>query len=263
MAMDEWMFHQASESPGRILLRLYSWKSGAITIGRNQNEKVAVDFEKLNGTPVIRRITGGRALYHDPSELTYSLAANCDDKEKTAFGNAVSQSSRSISAALLDFLKSLEIDAHYVRQSSTNFLSTESFHSLPCFESRARHEIMGAQGKLVASAQRRVGETFLQHGSIKLNGLAFHPALTLSATNSLNFSDIQPLKESRFEEFSPVFCESTGKSLGFAFEPVELDEVDLMEISTYEDSIKKKSLGQRDLIKQSPNLMSLSSETHN
>ncbi|MCK4573421.1 MAG: hypothetical protein KAU36_03575, partial [candidate division Zixibacteria bacterium] len=76
MAFDEWLFARACESPGSIMLRLYSWRPGAITFGFNQKEQTAVDCERLNGTPLIRRVTGGRALYHDPSELTYAIAVN-------------------------------------------------------------------------------------------------------------------------------------------------------------------------------------------
>ncbi|HEX2896602.1 MAG TPA: hypothetical protein VHP63_00945 [candidate division Zixibacteria bacterium] len=257
------MFENASRTTGQFFLRLYSWKSGAITIGRNQNEQIAFNAKKLNGTPVIRRITGGRALYHDSSELTYSIAGNCAGNHIGAIGNSVFQSNRVISEALLHFLKVLEIKAHYVRQSSPNFLSTGSFHTLPCFESRARHEIVGEQGKLAASAQRRIGEVFLQHGSIKINGIAGHPALISSVTNSLDSSNIQSLENSRFEEISPVFCESIGTSLGIDFVPAEFNEADLIEISAFEESVKKNSLGQRDLIKQNRQPASLSGEMHN
>lgn len=257
------MFETAGRNTGLTLLRLYSWKSGAITIGRNQNEKIAVNAKKLDGTPVIRRITGGRALYHDQSELTYSLAANCAGNQSGIFGKSVAQASRTISAALLDFLGALEIKAHYMRKSSAAFLSGNTFHTLPCFDSRARHEIVGEQGKLVASAQRRIGDIFLQHGSIKINGLAEHPALPSFVTNSLDSSNIQSLSFSKFDEISPVFCSSIGKSLGIEFSPEMLGEVDLMEISSFEELVKKNSLNQRDLIKQSPSLTSLSGEKHN
>lgn len=257
------MFEKAGRTDDQFFLRLYSWKSGAITIGRNQKEQLAVDAGKLNGTPVIRRVTGGRALYHDPSELTYSIAGNCAGKYESAFGNSVYQSNRAISAALLEFLNALKVKAHYVRQSSSNFLSTDTFHTLPCFESKARHEIIGDRGKLAASAQRRVGEIFLQHGSIKINGLAGHPALTASVTNSLDSSNIEPLENSRFDKFAPVFYKSLGRSLGIEFVPAILDEVDLMEISAFEKSVKKNSLGLRDLIKQNRMAVSLSGESHN
>ena len=45
----------------------------------NQRDETALDFTKLNGINPIRRITGGRAIYHDPSELTYSIAFDIDN----------------------------------------------------------------------------------------------------------------------------------------------------------------------------------------
>jgi len=207
------MFQRAINNPGSILLRLYTWNSGAITFGCNQDENKVVNRALLNGTPLIRRVTGGRALYHEPTELTYSIAVNCAGTGIAAFNGTLSQSSRAISLALLEFLGAIDIKAHYVRHSSAQFLSKGLFHSQPCLQSSARHEIVGENGKIIASAQRRIGDAFLQHGSIKINGIAHHPALSSAPTNPLDVRGMHPLDHSNFQTLGGLFGDFLGHSL--------------------------------------------------
>lgn len=263
MAMDDWMFQRAFEDSGSVFLRLYSWNAGAITFGFNQDENKVVDEERLNGTPLIRRVTGGRALYHDTKELTYSVSGNLAGETVSAFKGSLPQSSRAIALALLKFLEALNVKAHYVRQSSSYIMSKESFHTLPCFESKARHEIVGEKGKIIASAQRRMGDTFLQHGSIKIKGIAHHPALGSGSTNSLDFSEIHCYDERDFYKLSGLFCDLMGKSLGIAFDRETLSEQDREEISILEEFIKKNCTSRRGLIKQIAPGISLSYRSHN
>ncbi len=57
-------------------LRLYLWDPSAVTIGYFQRIRDVVNLEYANekNIPVIRRITGGGAVYHDSKgEITYSI----------------------------------------------------------------------------------------------------------------------------------------------------------------------------------------------
>ena len=57
-------------------LRLYKWKPSAISIGYFQSMEEEVNLEecKRQGVDVVRRITGGGAVYHDSDgEITYSV----------------------------------------------------------------------------------------------------------------------------------------------------------------------------------------------
>jgi len=55
-------------------LRLYSWKPSAVSLGYFQNVTDEVNVEKCRelGVDVVRRVTGGGAVFHD-TELTYSF----------------------------------------------------------------------------------------------------------------------------------------------------------------------------------------------
>jgi len=252
MAMDEWMFRRAIDCPGTILLRLYTWNSGAITFGINQNVNRVVNERKLNGTPLIRRATGGRALYHEPSELTYSIAVNSAGLGITAFKGSLGESSRAISLALLQFLGAMDIRAHYVRLSSEQFLSKESFHSQPCFQSSARQEIVGEKGKIIASAQRRIGDAFLQHGSIKINGVKNHPALPVTPNNSLNIRGLQLIDRAAFQTISALFRDQMGQSLEVDFSLEILKDEEFSEVLAWERQVKETCIFKREFTKQFP-----------
>lgn len=73
LACEEYYFHQKKEN--YILL----WRnSPAIIIGRNQNAyaELDMDYVRDNSIPVIRRLTGGGAVYHDLGNLNFTFIAN-------------------------------------------------------------------------------------------------------------------------------------------------------------------------------------------
>ncbi len=77
MALDEAILRAvvAGESPST--LRFYTWEPSAVSIGYFQGIEQEVDLEvcRREGVDVIRRLTGGGAVYHDrEGEITYSLA---------------------------------------------------------------------------------------------------------------------------------------------------------------------------------------------
>ncbi len=64
------------ETPNTV--RLYRWKPSAVSVGYFQSvaKEVDLDAASAQGIDVIRRITGGGAVYHDyDGEITYSLVA--------------------------------------------------------------------------------------------------------------------------------------------------------------------------------------------
>jgi len=89
-AFDEMMLDFVLGRPDVILLRLYTWMPGTITIGLNQEMERALDVSRLGNTPLIRRVTGGRAVYHDPTELTYAVAVNPEGSGLEAWRGSIS-----------------------------------------------------------------------------------------------------------------------------------------------------------------------------
>ena len=75
MALEEVLLHGVA-SGGPPTLRLWRWDPSAATIGRFQDVDAEVDLEycHLHGIDVVRRMSGGGAVYHDrEGELVYSI----------------------------------------------------------------------------------------------------------------------------------------------------------------------------------------------
>ena len=257
MAMDEWLFARAAEEPGTVFVRLYSWNPGAITIGLNQEIERAVDSGQLKGTAVIRRMTGGRALYHDPGELTYSIAARAVGDSSGILGSSVQETSRLISTALAGFLDDIGFATQIVRQSYPGFKERGGFNKLSCFQSAARYEIVSDGRKIVGSAQRRINDTFLQHGSIKLNKQSEHPALSKKADCKPEPDETQWIKDKNLSDISESFSRNLAGTLGILLASKALSGQDEKSIKALADFVMKNPLMKRNFIKHSDPVESL------
>lgn len=249
MAVDEWLFDRVHSVPGSLFVRLYSWAKGTITFGVNQDMERAFDSSQLNGTPVIRRITGGRALYHDCSELTYSIAVNLSGCHGRAWATGRSSFYRAVAEALAKFVRVMGTDADYCRRSAESNSRSDFFHKAACFASVSRYEVLAKGGKIVASAARQIGDTILQHGSIKLDGVAYHPALYCPTADGLSQSVcLQPLSGPRWELACDIFPNVLGRHLGI---DLWLSEFDLQESAELEGRarfVRETALRQRILL---------------
>jgi lipoate-protein ligase A len=78
MAIDEAVLNARMENLVTDTLRFYCWKPSAVSVGKFQRVENEVQLEncKRRGIDVVRRITGGGAVYHDAEdEITYSVVA--------------------------------------------------------------------------------------------------------------------------------------------------------------------------------------------
>lgn len=247
MAADEWLFSRIMGEPGRVMLRLYTWKYGAITFGLNQRLEKAVNHSVLGNTPLIRRITGGRALYHDPSELTYAIAVNVENLKNDNFGVSVSRAAKSIAIAIAAFLENLGVTSDYIRQSSKREARSDYFHTAPCFDSMARYELISGGHKVVASSQRRIGTAMLQHGAIKLSGVAVHPALDGKTTE---IESLPILTAEHFTSLVTTFAAKVGDALDLSIDFPQLTVFQEQAISHRYEYVRKYALNRREIIKQ-------------
>jgi lipoate-protein ligase A len=82
MAIDEAILTARIAGKVPNTLRFYRWKPSAVSIGRFQDpfDEVHVENCRKRGVDIVRRITGGGAVYHDYSgEITYSVVVDGKD----------------------------------------------------------------------------------------------------------------------------------------------------------------------------------------
>jgi len=82
MALDEAILKLNSEGKSPNTVRFWRWNPSAVSIGCFQSleREVALDVAQRYGVDVVRRITGGGAVFHDyEGELTYSVVCREED----------------------------------------------------------------------------------------------------------------------------------------------------------------------------------------
>jgi lipoate-protein ligase A len=151
MAVDEALL-ELSRVP---TLRFYTWRPAAVSLGCFQSvADINVEHCRNNNIDIVRRITGGKAVFHD-NELTYSFVTV--EKEMPS---SIIESYKLISRGVLIALNNLGIGAKFkeenVKKSKTAF----------CLNNPSWYEITANNKKIAAAAQTRKNGKVLQHGPI-------------------------------------------------------------------------------------------------
>ena len=162
MAMDQALL-EGVQAGGRPVLRLYRWRPGCLSLGRNQTARGIYDPSRTGapGTGIVRRPTGGLAVWHE-RELTYAVIANTSMLGGPR--SAYMEINRALASGLGTLGATVDIAAPGPRGGP---LST---HTHPCFSQAAAGEVTTRGRKLVGSAMRVEKRALLQHGSILLDG---------------------------------------------------------------------------------------------
>ena len=144
MAIDEALMKNCI-AYGKPTLRFYRWRPRAITLGYFQSLEQEVDAEKCRaeGVEVVRRSTGGGAVYHD-SELTYSFVCPLDSG---LLPKNILDSYRQVCGGLIHGFKELGLLAAFV----------------------PLNDIVVNGKKVSGNAQTRREKTILQHGTVLID----------------------------------------------------------------------------------------------
>jgi len=151
----------ASLESGEGVLRLYRWDPPTVSFGRNEPASGIYSMERAReeGVAYVRRPTGGRAVLHD-QELTYALCFSVG-----LFGG-LKKAYRLINRGLLAGLQKLGAAVQLASDTGPGLPPDAG----PCFRQPAEGEVMAMGRKLIGSAQVRLDDVVLQHGSIILDG---------------------------------------------------------------------------------------------
>ncbi len=138
-------------------LRGYGWSPATLSLGYFQ---AAADASpRWDGSPIVRRATGGGAIGHD-RELTYALALPRSDPLARRAGDLY----RAVHAGIAAVLADRGIVA--TRRGGATAAGPRPFL---CFADRDPDDLVVAGAKVVGGAQRRRSGAVLQHGSILLS----------------------------------------------------------------------------------------------
>ena len=141
IALEEVLLKEVSRTKTSIL-RFWEWGGRAVTIGRSQKASNEVDLKlcRDENIGVIRRPSGGGAMYHSPGdEIVYSIIA-----PKDHFPMDITLIYREICTRLANIFDQIDIDAEFVEPNSV-FVGG--------------HKISG-------NAQKMTSEAVLQHGTV-------------------------------------------------------------------------------------------------
>jgi len=156
MAIDRALLERAVA--GESWLRLYAWSPSCLSFGRHEPAARRYDRERIAGLglDVVRRPTGGRAVWH-AGELTYAMAAPA-----AALG-ALREAYGEIHRVIRNALRTFGVPAELAPARTAIRPDAGA-----CFATPAGGEVIVGDDKLVGSAQLRERGALLQHGSILL-----------------------------------------------------------------------------------------------
>ena len=150
-------------SHDKSFFRLYQWQPYCISLGANQSfDDVNLEKASADGIDVVKRPTGGRAILH-AEEITYSCALSLDS------GLSSHDIYKKISLAIVSGLRKFDeqladVELETVQPDFAGLLKLPQ--GKICFSSTAKSEIKFRGKKIVGSAQRKMKNSVLQHGSI-------------------------------------------------------------------------------------------------
>jgi len=248
MAIDEWLFGAMADSGPDLAaaLRLYTWASPAITIGYNQDSARAVDWSQIDSNlPVIRRITGGRAIFHDPYEITFSFCARLEALPETLQG--LSQTNALISLAVVESFREVGITASWAQHSDRSFRMAGNSADKSCFNSLSKYEIIADGRKIAGGAQRRIGSSLIHQGSLKVNGIQPFPAIGQRPRADEAIRPGNPMRKYSIEDFRAVLPGVFSSIFGLAFVPMAVSPRHQQEIDALRRNLKQNSLSRRGI----------------
>ena len=164
---------EGSELEKRLLserkktLAIYSRDRPTVSLGRfnNAEEYVNMDFAKKNDVTIIRRMSGGSAIYSDSDQLVFTLVT-----DRSSFRDK-EESYREVCGCLVDTLGILGIEAEY----------------------KPMNDVLVNGRKISGCAQYRDRDTLLHHGT-----------LILKLNSDMMDGVLRPVKERKYPGLTSV-----------------------------------------------------------
>ncbi len=138
LALEEYALRHFDNSNDYLLFYI---NEPSIIIGRNQNtlEEINQEYINANNIHVVRRISGGGAVYHDLGNLNFSFITNHDGKSISNF--------KKFTAPVISVLNDMGVSA----------------------ELKGRNDIQVGEKKISGTAQFSTGKRMISHGTLLLD----------------------------------------------------------------------------------------------
>ena len=214
MAVDQALLETADLS-GLATLRFYRWDQPTLSLGYFQRCADRDQHPPSFGCELVRRASGGGAIIHD-QEITYSLCIPSSNRWSTRNIELYDLVHR----AIMDQLSELQLEPQLYRQYEAGHRSVEMDPNVfLCFQRRADSDIVIGPHKVAGSAQRRLKNSLIQHGSLLLSKSDFAPELT--GVNDLGKRPLDPA--SFFQEMQVRL----SRDLAIEFEDGQLSKTEI------------------------------------
>jgi len=138
LALEEYALRNFGESEDYLLFYI---NGPSIIIGRNQNtlEEINDEYVRENGIHVVRRMSGGGAVYHDEGNLNFSFITNYKKENLHNF--------KKFTKPVIQVLKEMGVSA----------------------EMSGRNDILAEGRKISGNAQFSTGKRMFSHGTLLFN----------------------------------------------------------------------------------------------
>ncbi|MDZ7757990.1 lipoate--protein ligase [Rhodohalobacter sp.] len=138
LALEEYALRNFGESEDYLLFYI---NGPSIIIGRNQNtlEEINDEYVRENGIHVVRRMSGGGAVYHDEGNLNFSFITNYKKENLHNF--------KKFTKPVIQVLKEMGVNA----------------------EMSGRNDILAEGRKISGNAQFSTGKRMFSHGTLLFN----------------------------------------------------------------------------------------------
>lgn len=196
-------------------IRIFAWQNNCVSLGYSQKIEEEIDLQKAAqmGWEVVQRPTGGGIVFHNPTEVSFSVITAIDDP---TLPPGLIPSYLKVSEAIVEGLKIVGIEAGIRPQTTEHGARNTGL----CFSYPAEYEIVCRGKKIVGSAQKRTKKALLQQGSIfvRKNPDRVYSMLKkpYDKENAICVEEILG-REVDFDEISKALKTGFGKKLGVEF----------------------------------------------
>ncbi len=210
-------------------LRFYSWSEPVVILGVGQpGSDLDLAACEAHGYRVLRRISGGTAVYHDADELSFEITVPAGHRLGP---HDVRLAYARFAEILSDALARIGVATRVVEAAEATTRSSGPLLRPACFAALSPYELLSSDRKLVGLAQVRRGGATIQHGAIyrhfdvgKLSRVLAAPTAELTEQRRIALADrVTDLETAAgrpvdlrevSDAIRAAFAEATGQPVG-------------------------------------------------